>query len=164
LQLLLLLAELLMLLLAELLLLLLGQSLQLIWLLVLLLLLGCWCRCYLGGQDLAWERNLSFTTHASHLFFCRSRLCVLAGRMLPCVRMHRVFVQKQSKCSLPSRVSKAILAQVMYCSWAKGMQRRGGTSSHVVRLSLLNHQAGGDLHKQLPQHGGSTSARPGSPG
>jgi hypothetical protein len=89
-----------MLLLAELLLLRLGQSLQLIWLLVLLLLLGCWCRCYWGGQDLAWERSLPFTTHASHLFFCSSRLCLLAGPMLPCVRMHRVFVQKKLKCSL----------------------------------------------------------------
>jgi hypothetical protein len=43
--------------------------------------------------------------------FCRSRLCALAGRWLPCTRKHEEFVQEKSKRSSPPCVFETSLAQ-----------------------------------------------------
>ncbi len=68
--------------------------------------------------------------------------------------------------SSPRRISKASLAQgpvatdthLVLCQETRGSLSNGGSCTHVVvYLSLLNQQAGGDLHIQLPQHGISSA-------
>jgi hypothetical protein len=78
---------------------------------------------------------------------------------------------------LPPRVSTTSLAQapVVTESWHLARRRttagpKAGDGGSVaafmpyVYLSVLNYQAGGDLHIQLSQHGGSSSNYPSFPG
>ncbi len=100
-------------------------------------------------------------TQVSLLRFCRSRLQTLVGHLLPCAHAWRIGAGEVNALITSARFknkSDPAYRVAWFCARTRGSLTKSGKSqgcvcTHFVCLSLLNHQAGGDLHIQLPQHG-----------